>query len=121
MNKGQRVKELRKHLNLTQQEFANKLHVSRSNIGNIENGIINLSERNIKDICKTFNVSENWLINGEGEMFNTLQEDKELLNFVINVLADKNTFVKDTFLTLSRLDQSEWAVIEKIINNLKAK
>nr|WP_278001828.1 hypothetical protein [Clostridium botulinum] len=54
-------------------------------------------------------------------MFNTLQEDKELLNFVINALADKNQFVKDTFLTLARLDESEWAVIEKIINSLKSK
>lgn len=121
MDKGQRIKSLRKKLGLTQQEFANKLNISRSNIGNIENGIIKLSERNIKDICKIYNVNENWLKTGEGSMFSTLEEDKELLNFVINILADKNDFVKETFLTLARLDESDWKTIEKIINSIKNK
>ncbi|MBO0558969.1 XRE family transcriptional regulator [Clostridium botulinum] len=112
---------MRNVIGLTQEDFAKKIDLKRSSLASIEVGAVNLTERNIKTICNTFNVNENWLINGEGEMFNTLQEDKELLNFVINALADKNQFVKDTFLTLARLDESEWAVIEKIINSLKSK
>ncbi|MCD3223817.1 helix-turn-helix domain-containing protein [Clostridium botulinum] len=119
MEKGLRLKELRKNLNLTQQDFAKKLNMSRSNIGNIENGIINLSERNIKDICKIFNVNEDWLKTGNGEMFVTLQEDKELLDFVINVMANKDEFIKKTFLTLARLSEEEWAVVKKIMKSLQ--
>ncbi|KEI94399.1 transcriptional regulator (plasmid) [Clostridium botulinum A2B3 87] len=116
-----RVKQIRNSIGLTQEDFAKKIDLKRSSLANIESGSVKLTERNIKTICNTFNVNENWLVSGEGEMFNTLQEDKELLNFVINTLADKNQFIKDTFLTLARLDETEWAVIEKIINNLKAK
>ncbi|BDR82589.1 helix-turn-helix domain-containing protein [Clostridium tetani] len=121
MEYGKRLKCLRKELGLTQSEFAKKLNMSRSNIGNIEIGIINLSDRNINDICRIFNVNKEWLETGKGPMFNTLDEDKELLDFVIRTLGEKNEFVKNTFLTLARLDESEWNVIEKIIKSLQKK
>lgn len=119
MNK--RIKEIRKELNLTQEEFGKKIDLGRGGITSIEVGNVNLTERNIKKICKVFNVNEDWLRTGNGKMFNTLEEDKELLNFVINILAEKNEFVKNTFLTLARLDESEWTVVEKIIKSLKNK
>ncbi|EJE7236571.1 helix-turn-helix transcriptional regulator [Clostridium botulinum] len=121
MESGKRVRKLRKELNLTQDEFSKKLNVSRSNIGNIETGIIKLSDRTINDICRVFNANKNWLLTGEGNMFNTLNEDKELLDFVIRTLSEKNEFIKNTFLTLSRLDDKEWEVVEKIINDLSKK
>ncbi|EHN15880.1 helix-turn-helix domain-containing protein [Clostridium sporogenes] len=121
MESGERIRKLRKKLNLTQDEFSKKLNVSRSTIGNIEVGNIALSKRNIKDISRTFNVNENWLLNGTGNMFNTLNEDKELLDFVIRTLSEKNEFIKNTFLTLARLDDKEWDVVEKIINDLSRK
>lgn len=116
-----RLKLLRKKLGLKQESFAKSLDLSRSSLANIETGNVNLTERNIKKICKEFNVSEKWLRTGEGEMFNNLQEDKELLDFVINIMADKDEFIKKTFLTLARLDQSDWEVVKKIINGLKEK
>lgn len=121
MDRGKRLKELRKKLSLTQEEFAKKLNVSRSNIANIEIGNISLSDRNLKDICRIFNVNNKWLETGEGSIFNTLDEDKELLDFVIRTLGEKNEFVKNTFLTLARLDENEWDVIEKIIKSLQKK
>lgn len=114
-----RIKELRAKFNLTQEDFANKIGLKRSTIGNIEAGNVALTERNITTICKTFNVNPIWLKTGEGNMLNGCEEDKELLKFVIDALANENDFVKKTFLTLARLDESEWAVIEKIINDLK--
>lgn len=119
MNPGKRLKELRKELSLTQEEFSKKLNVSRSNIGNIEIGNISLSDRNVNDICRIFNVNKKWLLTGEGKIFNTLDEDKELLDFVIRTLSEKDEFVKNTFLTLARLDEHEWDIIEKIIKSLQ--
>lgn len=65
----ERLKKLRKVLNLTQQEFADRIGISRGNIATYEtregspgNSVINL-------ICREFNVSEAWLRTGEGEMF----------------------------------------------------
>ncbi|KEI12764.1 helix-turn-helix transcriptional regulator [Clostridium novyi] len=114
-----RLKALRKELGLKQEAFAKRIDLNRSSLSNIETGNVNLTERNIKKICKEFNVSEKWLKTGDGEMFNTVQEDKELLDFVINIMADKDEFIKKTFLTLARLDESEWAVVKKIIKNLQ--
>ncbi len=67
----ERIKYLRKNeLNITQDNFAKSINVSRSNIGNIEVGRINITDRVIQDICSTYNVNEEWLKNGSGEIFN---------------------------------------------------
>ena len=66
---NERIKKLRKGLDLTQQEFANRLGTTRNNIAGYEVGRRSPSEAVISLICKTFNVSETWLRTGEGEMF----------------------------------------------------
>ena len=69
---NERVKQLRKELNLSGEKFGERLGVGRSAISNIENSNRNLTEQTIKSICREFNVNENWLRTGEGEMFNPL-------------------------------------------------
>lgn len=64
-----RVKDIRKLLNLSQEEFGKRLGVTAAGISRIENGKRNLTEQMIVHICKEFNVNENWLRNGEGEVF----------------------------------------------------
>ena len=66
---NERIKKLRKGLDLTQQEFANRLGTTRNNIAGYEVGRRSPSEAVISLICKTFNVSETWLRTGEGERF----------------------------------------------------
>lgn len=66
---NERIKKLRKGLDLTQQEFADCLGTTRNNIAGYEVGRRSPSEAVISLICKTFNVSETWLRTGEGEMF----------------------------------------------------
>ena len=66
---NERIKKLRKGLDLTQQEFADRLGTTRNNIAGYEVGRRSPSEAVISLICKTFNVSETWLRTGEGEMF----------------------------------------------------
>ena len=59
----------RKYLDLTQEEFAKKIGLSRANVGNIEYGRVLLTDRNIITICQTFNVNEEWLRNGTEPVF----------------------------------------------------
>lgn len=67
MTINERIKYLRKNiLHLTQEEFAPKLRVSRSNLGSIEIGRTNATDRVIQDICSEFNVNEEWLRTGAG-------------------------------------------------------
>ena len=69
MNK--RLKYLRKEiLKLNQNIISKELGLKQNSYSNIENGIVNLTERNIKTICEKFNVNEDWLRNGNEPIFN---------------------------------------------------
>lgn len=63
-----RIKELRKSLGLTQQEFAEQLNVSRDNIAGYETGRRNPSDAAVSLICREFKVNEEWLRTGIGPM-----------------------------------------------------
>lgn len=65
----ERLKYIRKTLNLTQKNFAKEIGMSQSGYSQIEIGDKPISDRLIKSICMAFNVNENWLRTGEGEMF----------------------------------------------------
>ena len=69
MTIGNRIKKLRKALDLTQQEFASRIGTTANVLTNYETGRRNPSASVINNICKTFSVSEEWLRNGTGEMF----------------------------------------------------
>ena len=69
MSTGERIKELRKHLKLSQSEFGEKIGVKRDVIANIELERVPFKELMANTICRTFNVNPLWLLNGEGETF----------------------------------------------------
>jgi len=66
---GQRIRDIRKALGLTQQDFSNDLKISQTHAGAMELGARKVPERMIKMICFTYKVNENWLKNGRGTMF----------------------------------------------------
>ena len=66
---NERIKELRKVLNLTQQQFADRIGIKRNTIANYEIGRNDPVETVLVMICREFNVNREWLLNGIGEMF----------------------------------------------------
>lgn len=80
MNK--RIRNLRKSLGLTQQEFADKLGTPRANIANYESSKRLPSEAMVSLICRTFNINEEWLRTGEGEMKASLTREQEIAEIV---------------------------------------
>ena len=66
---NERIKKLRKALDLTQQEFADKIGMKRNTIASYEINRNGPSNSVISLICKAFNVSEEWLRTGNGDMF----------------------------------------------------
>lgn len=69
MTQGERVREIRKALGLTLDKFGDKIGLKKSGLSLIENGRNDLTEVNMKSICREFNVNESWLRDGSGEMF----------------------------------------------------
>lgn len=74
MNINHRIKSLRKYLSMNQNEFGSKIGLSQRAVSWMEKEGNTVIPQNIKIICDTFNVSEDWLLNGEGEMFRPADE-----------------------------------------------
>lgn len=109
-----RIKQLRKHVNLTQDEFAKKINISRANLGSIETGRTGITDRVIADICREFNVNEEWLRTGDGEIFN-YDEESELEHLVGTLAADGNEFKIKFIKFMIKQPDNRWDMIEKII------
>lgn len=75
MTQGERIRELRKSLKMTMEQFGEKIGVTKSTISNIENGNRNATEHMVKSICREFNVDYIWLTTGDGEMFIDTDDD----------------------------------------------
>lgn len=73
----ERLKQLRKVLKINQTNFAKELGITQTAYSMIENGNNPLSDRHIKVICSCFNVNENWLRTGDGDMFFSSPYEKE--------------------------------------------
>lgn len=114
----ERLKELRKVLNLNQKELGERIGVSRDVISNIELGRVEFKEHLIKLVCKEFNISYMWLKNGQGEMFeNSLNDTMVLFD---RIMAGENETAKRIFNVFSRFSEEEWLLIEKIIDSLSS-
>ncbi len=116
----ERIKKLRKELRLTQQEFADKLGTSRNNIAGYEAMRREPSGAVIALICKTFNVNEQWLRTGEGQMFNTTTREQEIAAMVERFVSGDSDFKYRLISVLSRLKESEWARLEQLAQALLA-
>lgn len=120
MNINERIRYLRKvELKMTQDDFAANINLSRSNLGNIEIGRIAVTERVIVSICREFNVNEEWLRTGSGEMFVPLTRDEQIEVFMGEVLRDEpGDFRRRLISVLSRLTESEWELLEKKLKEI---
>lgn len=121
-----RLKKLRNELEMTQQEFADVLGTARGNISAYEVGKNAPSDAVISLICKTDfpkgRVNETWLRTGEGEMFIEASRDEQTAAFVGGILKDEeDTFQKKFISMLAALDESDWEVLQKMVELLQEK
>ena len=109
-----RIKKLRRELDLTQQEFSDRIGVKRGAIANYEIGRNEPTDSVISLICREFNVNENWLRTGEGDMFLPTNRDSEIASFVKSLLNEETDSFKNRFVSmLSKLTVEEWEFMER--------
>lgn len=99
---NERIKELRKALKLTQQEFADRLNIKRGAIANYEVGRNEPIDAVISLICKEFNVNEEWLRDGTGEMFRT-EEENNIIAKATMLLGEKDPLFEAFIDTYNKL------------------
>ena len=118
---GERIKELRKYLGLTQQEFADRIGIKRNSIANYEIGRNDPVESIVHLIVREFNVSEQWLRTGEGDMFVTRPPDEELAEIFGILLTDdspESRIKRSVINSMLRAGPEFWDVIADIAESL---
>lgn len=121
LNIGERIEILRKDLSMSRRVFGERLGVSESVIVNIEYDRLKRPDQKeslYKLICKEFNVSEEWLRTGNGEMFVPLTRNQLITDFASDLIMEDNTFKKRLVEALAKLDENEWEVLEKLTESL---
>ena len=114
---NERIRELRKHLKLTQQEFADRLGIPRNNIAGYETGKRSPSEAAIALICKEFGVNPDWIRSGKGDML--LKKPDNAFDYLINEygLTRKEAVLIEKFAEMN--DKSRQAILEYIASVAK--
>ena len=112
----ERIKMLRKALDLTQQEFANRIGIKRNSYANYETGRNTPIDAIIVSICREFNVNEEWLRSGTGEMFKS-DRDTAIVRLENLLASEPDDSFKHYFINkLADLSPSEWNSLEEAID-----
>lgn len=115
MGENSRVKELRKSLGLTMDDFGQRLGVTKSAISNIESGNRSVTDQMHKAICREFNVNEDWLRTGQGEMYVTQSRSEAIAEFAGNLMRDEeDSFRRRLIEALAQMNENEWEFLENI-------
>lgn len=114
MTQGERVKQARKTLGLTMEKFGERLGVTKTAISLIESGKNNLTDANIKAICREFNVDYIWLTSGDGEMF--VESDDDFMEKIDRIMVNENDARRNIFKALLYASDDDVAALARIMN-----
>lgn len=116
---NERLKRLRRELNITQQEFADRIGIKRSTMATYESGRNEPIDAVISLICREFDVNEDWLKTGDGEMFEELTDQEKTMKYIAKLVKDKDSVVANSItavaITYEQLDDAGKAVIDKTL------
>ena len=107
---------------MTQREFADRIGVSRNTIAAYETDARVPIDAIIVSICREFNVNEDWLRTGLGNMYAEVNPDIQLSKALGSLLREEaGSFKKQLILSLLELNQKEWDTLEKLITSVTQK
>lgn len=92
---NERIKEIRKHYNLSQEKFGEKLGVTKAAISRMELGTYNVTDTMLKLICSEYSINRDWIETGSGEM-----------------IVQPETFSLDEYANKKNLSQLELDIIK---------
>lgn len=115
---NERLKKLRKMLDLTQQEFADKIGIKRNTMAQYEIGRNEPIDAVIISICREFNVNEKWLRTGEGDMF--ISSDDANIEKLERILKGENSLAKNLFKTFIAFDEEDWEALNRMIEKFNS-
>ncbi len=116
---NERIKELRKDANMTQQDFADKLGIKRNTLAQYEIGRNLPIDAVVKSICREFGVYETWLREGIPPKY--IEKDDSFAECVEDMMTTDTPFydmIKEILITYQKLDDKSQAVLDHYIREL---
>lgn len=111
-----RIKDIRKALDLTQTEFAQRIGIKQNSLANIEIGRRNASNQVVTSICREFGVNLDYLLHGTGPMF--APKEATALDRIDQILTGGNEFVRAVFVELADLSDDEWQMLHDFVQRV---
>lgn len=116
-----RIKELRKAMNLSQEKFGELLGITKSGVSDIESGRRKVTDQHVIMLANN-GVSEEWLRTGKGNMFVPGIKDKQISAMLADVMkSGEDSFRHRLVSALARLDDEGWDNLEKLIDMISNK
>lgn len=117
---NERIKQIRKDKGLNQEDFGKRLGVTKTAISKMELGTYNVTDTMLKLICSEFNISEEWLRSGDGQMFEQQTEQQKLMKYTALLLKDTDSIIAEAIkafiITYEQLDETNKASLEKVMH-----
>ena len=105
----ERFKEIRRLLGITQAEFGKGINISQNYVWMIEKGERIPSDRTIAEICRVYNVNEDWLRDGTGEPFMQLSREEDIAEYVGSITGGNITDIDESIIKLlAETPVEEW-------------
>lgn len=114
-----RIKQIRKGKNLTQVEFGERIGVKGNTVTNYETGLRNPTDAVILSICREFNVNEDWLRNGTGDMYK--EKDGSFTELLSELEESDDDFIKSLITVYMGLDEDSKSALRKIAKGMAEK
>jgi transcriptional regulator with XRE-family HTH domain len=108
-----RLKAVRKALYMSQEEFGKRIGLAQTALSMIESGINPITNKNLKLMCITFNINEQWLRTGKGEMFNDSPHLKEFCDILVNLTPETQNYL---LIVARELLNTQTKLLDKIEN-----
>lgn len=118
---NERIKLLRKALELNQTDFGARIGVKQGTVAAYESGARVPLDSVVVSICREFGVSESWLRSGEGDMFLQLSREEEITKFCMSIIRDPDSEFQRQFVSvLARLEPPQWQLLSDMADKLLA-
>ena len=114
MTENERIREIRKSLNMTLEQFGEKVGVTRASMSNVENGNRSVTSQMRKSICREFGVDYIWLTTGEGNML--VDSDDNFVEKIDRIMAKENDIRKNAIKALVNASDEDIEALDRLID-----
>lgn len=119
MSLADRIKKIRMENNMKQSAFGEIFGVKEATVTSWETSSRKPSESVILAMCHRFNINEKWLRTGEGDQYRKLTKDQIITDFAADLIREDESFKTRLIAALAKLDETEWKVLEKVLENME--